>query len=197
MTALLLALLVASASPDDWFDSYQRGIAAAKDAKYEESIKELSAAIAAKPEESDVAKRDDKSTVKYHPYYYRGYAYLKSGDKKNAADDLARANGRGEMDFGDLEELRNEAGPDEATASARRHRAVAASAAAATPLADVVPYIRRSNEFAVGWGTLALINAGLAQSKRRRGLVWFFLSLFLGPLATFFIVVLEPAGPRA
>ena len=47
------------------------------------------------------------------------------------------------------------------------------------------------NEFFVGWGTLALINAGLAQGKNRRGLVWFGLSLLLGPLATLLIVVLD------
>lgn len=45
------------------------------------------------------------------------------------------------------------------------------------------------NEYAVGWGTLALINAGLAQAKNRSGLNWFFLSLFLGPIATLIIVV--------
>lgn len=48
----------------------------------------------------------------------------------------------------------------------------------------------------VGWGTLSLINAGLAQSKRRSGLIWFLLSLFLGPIATFLIVVLDPAAPK-
>jgi len=47
------------------------------------------------------------------------------------------------------------------------------------------------NEFFVGWGTLALINAGLAQGKNRRGLVWFLLSILLGPLATLLIVMLE------
>jgi hypothetical protein len=40
-----------------------------------------------------------------------------------------------------------------------------------------------------GWGTLALINAGLAQGKNRSGLNWFLLSLLLGPLATFFLVI--------
>jgi hypothetical protein len=45
-------------------------------------------------------------------------------------------------------------------------------------------------QFLVGWGTLTLINAGLAQSKGRSGLAWWLLSLFLGPVATFFIVVL-------
>ncbi|MFF0830170.1 hypothetical protein [Brevibacillus sp. DP1.3A] len=46
------------------------------------------------------------------------------------------------------------------------------------------------NGYAIGWGTLALINAGLAQSKNLSGLVWFFISLLLGPIATFMIVVL-------
>lgn len=41
----------------------------------------------------------------------------------------------------------------------------------------------------VGWGTLALINAGLAQGKNRSGLGWFLLSLPLGPLATLALVV--------
>ena len=47
----------------------------------------------------------------------------------------------------------------------------------------------RTNFF-VGWGTLALINAGLAQGKGRSGLIWCLLSLLLGPIATFLIVVL-------
>jgi hypothetical protein len=46
-------------------------------------------------------------------------------------------------------------------------------------------------EFAVGWGTLALINAGLAETKNRSRLAWFIASLFLGPIATFLIVVLD------
>ena len=40
----------------------------------------------------------------------------------------------------------------------------------------------------VGWGTLAMINAGLAQGKARSGLNWFLLSLLFGPLATFALV---------
>lgn len=44
--------------------------------------------------------------------------------------------------------------------------------------------------FFVGWGTLSLINAGLAQSKGRSGLLWWLASLLFGPLATFLIVVL-------
>ena len=43
--------------------------------------------------------------------------------------------------------------------------------------------------YAVGWIALALINAGIAQGKNRRGLTWFLLSLLLGPVATFLMVV--------
>jgi len=42
----------------------------------------------------------------------------------------------------------------------------------------------------VGWGTLSLINAGLAQSKGRSGLLWWLISLLVGPIATLLIVVL-------
>ena len=47
------------------------------------------------------------------------------------------------------------------------------------------------DQFFVGWGTLTLINAGLAQGKNRSGLNWFFISLFLGPVATLILVTLE------
>ena len=42
----------------------------------------------------------------------------------------------------------------------------------------------------VGWPTLALINAGLAQGKNRSGLIWFLISLLFGPLATLVLVIL-------
>lgn len=48
-------------------------------------------------------------------------------------------------------------------------------------------------DFFVGWGTLSLINAGLAQSKRRSGFLWWLVSLLIGPVATFLIVFLPKA----
>ena len=54
----------------------------------------------------------------------------------------------------------------------------------------------QQSPYFVGWGTLALINAGLAQAKNRSGLNWFLISLLLGPLATFFVVAIEPT-PKA
>jgi len=45
-----------------------------------------------------------------------------------------------------------------------------------------------NSSWAAGWGTLALINAGLAQSKNRSGGNWFIASIFFGPLATLCLV---------
>jgi len=45
-----------------------------------------------------------------------------------------------------------------------------------------------AQQYAIGWGTLALIKAGFAQSKNRSGLLWFLISLLLGPIATFLLV---------
>jgi len=52
--------------------------------------------------------------------------------------------------------------------------------------------IQQQSSYAIGWGTLALINAGLAQGKNRSGLNWFLVSLLLGPIATFLVVVMDP-----
>lgn len=72
---------------------------------------------------------------------------------------------------------------------------VLAQAAGAGPGPDFIVI----QNWAVGWGTLSLINAGLAQAKGRGGLPWFVLSILLGPVATFLIVVLKrvPAEVKA
>ena len=46
-------------------------------------------------------------------------------------------------------------------------------------------------EYAVGCFTLALINAGLAQGKKRSGLAWWVVSALLGPMAALLIVLLD------
>ncbi len=56
--------------------------------------------------------------------------------------------------------------------------------------------MQTTGTFFAGWGTLSLINAGLAQSKGRSGLIWWLGSLFLGPVATFLIVILPAVPPR-
>lgn len=48
--------------------------------------------------------------------------------------------------------------------------------------------MNQAPDYAIGWGTLALINAGIAQGKNRSGLNWFFISIILGPIATLLLV---------
>uniref|UniRef100_UPI003D198363 hypothetical protein n=2 Tax=Aeromonas TaxID=642 RepID=UPI003D198363 len=50
-------------------------------------------------------------------------------------------------------------------------------------------YLETGKQFFVGWGTLMLINAVLAQGKNRSGLAWFFISLLLGPVATLILAL--------
>lgn len=62
-------------------------------------------------------------------------------------------------------------------------------------VADVVALTSGPGGYAVGWGTLALINAALAQSRNRSGLVWFLVSALVGPLATLALVLLPQQPP--
>lgn len=49
-------------------------------------------------------------------------------------------------------------------------------------------------QFAVGWFTLSLVIAGIAQGKNRSGLGWWLLGVILGPLALLILLFLE-RGP--
>lgn len=53
----------------------------------------------------------------------------------------------------------------------------------------------QNSNYIIGWGTLALINAGLAQGKNRSGSGWFVLSLLLGPIATLALVAFASKLP--
>ena len=59
-----------------------------------------------------------------------------------------------------------------------------------------IEIMNESTQYAVGWFTLALINAGLAQGKGRGGLAWWAVSLLLGPVANFLVVALDPVKPQ-
>ena len=50
--------------------------------------------------------------------------------------------------------------------------------------------VENAPDYAMGWGSLAMVNAGIAQGKNRSGLNWFVVSIFLGPVATFLLVAL-------
>lgn len=43
-------------------------------------------------------------------------------------------------------------------------------------------------DYAIKWGLLAMINAGIAHGKNKSGITWGTLSLLIGPIATLLIV---------
>ena len=51
----------------------------------------------------------------------------------------------------------------------------------------------QKQEYFVGWFTLSLVIAGIAQGKNRSGLGWWLLGLFFGPLALAILLFLDPA----
>jgi hypothetical protein len=67
--------------------------------------------------------------------------------------------------------------------------------AAALSRPETMTATQYPGEYVVGWFTLSLINAGLAQSKGRSGLLWWVLSLFFGPICTLIIVLLVANDP--
>jgi hypothetical protein len=52
-----------------------------------------------------------------------------------------------------------------------------------------------TGQYAVGWFTLSLINAALAQTKGKSAVNWWIISLFLGPFCTLLIVLSDPTKP--
>jgi hypothetical protein len=46
-------------------------------------------------------------------------------------------------------------------------------------------------EYFVGWFTLSMVIAGIAQGKNRSGLAWWLLGLLLGPLALLILLLLD------
>jgi hypothetical protein len=55
--------------------------------------------------------------------------------------------------------------------------------------------VQSTGEYAVGWFTLLLINAALAQGKGRSPVNWWVISLFTGPFCTFLIILSDPVKP--
>lgn len=100
---LLLTLLVAAPSlaADKWYDSYDKGLSAAKKGNWSEVIEKMTAAIAEKPEENRRAHSYGTIFLAYHPYYYRGIAYFEQRRYDEAIRDLKRATGVGPEKLGD------------------------------------------------------------------------------------------------
>jgi tetratricopeptide (TPR) repeat protein len=102
-------LLVASAALASWYDDYDAGLTAARNGQWSVVIQKMNAAIAGNPKENDKARTYGAIFINYHPYYYRGVAYLNTGKYEQAISDLERTSGAGPEDLGSIENLMSRA----------------------------------------------------------------------------------------
>ncbi len=88
----VLALLCATTALASWYDDYDAGVNAAHAGKWSVVIQRMTAAINANSKESDNAREYGAIFINYHPYYYRGVAYLQISRRPRAA--FPRSSGR-------------------------------------------------------------------------------------------------------
>lgn len=110
-------LLIANAALASWYDDYEAGIAAVRKGQWQVVVQKMTAAIAGSAKENNNARSYGNIFINYHPYYYRGLAYLKTGQYEKAISDFEQTTGPGEVDRGTIEELMQDAKQRQATAT--------------------------------------------------------------------------------
>ena len=113
----LATLLIATSAFASWYDDYDAGIAAVRKGQWQVVIQKMTAAIAGQPKENNNARTYGNYFISYHPYYYRGLAYLRTGQYEKAVSDFEQTSGPGELDRGSIEELMKEAKEKQASAN--------------------------------------------------------------------------------
>jgi len=109
VTIGLIILLAATAVFASWYDDYDEGVKAARSGQWSAVIQKMTAAIRGNPKENDKARTYGAIFINYHPYYYRGIAYLNTGKYEQAIADLEQASGPGEENLGSIETLMSRA----------------------------------------------------------------------------------------
>jgi tetratricopeptide (TPR) repeat protein len=103
---LLMSAGVALAS---WYDDYNDGIAAVRKGQWQVVIQKMTDAIKGNAKENNNARTYGNIFINYHPYYYRGLAYARTGHYDKAISDFEQTSGPGEIDRGSIEELMQDA----------------------------------------------------------------------------------------
>jgi len=114
LITFILATGVAQAS---WYDDYDAGIAAARSGNWNVVVQKMSAAIKGNSAENNKARTYGMNFVNYHPYYYRGVAYLNLGKYEQAIADLEKTTGPGQENLGSIDTLMDRAKKQLAAAS--------------------------------------------------------------------------------
>ncbi len=107
--AFVMLFAAASLSAASWYDDYDAGVAAAKNGQWALVIQKMTAAIRGNGKENDKAREYGTIFINYHPYYYRGVAYLNTGKYEQAVADLEQSSGPGEENLGTIETLMSRA----------------------------------------------------------------------------------------
>ena len=105
LSIALLLVFTATGAFASWYDDYDAGINAANKGQWGVVIQKMSAAIAAHPKEGDKERTYGAIFITYHPYYYRGVAYLNTGKFEQAVSDFEKTSGPGDTNLGDLNAL--------------------------------------------------------------------------------------------
>ena len=107
--SLMLFAFVTGVANASWYDDYDAGLNAARTGNWSVVVQKMSAAIKGNPKEQNKAKTYGTIFINYHPYYYRGVAYMNLGKYDEAVADLERASGPGPENLGSIEMLMDSA----------------------------------------------------------------------------------------
>jgi tetratricopeptide (TPR) repeat protein len=113
----IILLMIAGGAEASWYDDYEAGIAAVRKGQWQVVIQKMTAAIAVTPKENSNARTYGNIFINYHPYYYRGLAYMRVGQYDKAIADFEQTSGPGEIDRGSIEELMKDAKEKQAAAT--------------------------------------------------------------------------------
>lgn len=105
VTAAICVLALAGVASASWYDDYNDGLAAVRAGNWSVAASKMSAAIAARPKEGNKERAYGTIFINYHPYYYRGVAYLNLGRYAEAVRDLETATGPGPENLGTIDML--------------------------------------------------------------------------------------------
>jgi tetratricopeptide (TPR) repeat protein len=104
-----MLLAFASVAQASWYDDYDAGLNAARAGNWNVVVQKMSAAIKGNSKEQNKAKTYGTIFINYHPFYYRGVAYLQLGKYEQAIADLEQAAGPGPENLGSIEMLMDSA----------------------------------------------------------------------------------------
>ena len=97
--------LAANAALASWYDDYDAGINAVRKGQWQVVVQKMTAALKGNPKEGNNTRTYGNIFINYHPYYYRGVAYLNLGQYEQAISDFEQTSGPGEDNLGGIETL--------------------------------------------------------------------------------------------